>query len=230
MAARMSLVFGFMGLWFWVLSPQAMAQTSLVSPAVSAAEGKAAERSVRDWLMRMHAASQRRAYLGTFVVTAGGSMSSARIWHVCDGEQQMERIESLTGAQRSTFRRNEQVMTYLPESRVAVSERRDSLGLFPNLLQSNDSSIVRFYRVKMAGSERVAGFAADVVNLQPIDTLRFAYRVWTEKKNRAGGQVANPGCGGPRAGAIGLFRIAVGCPRQHGQAASNDGQHRGLPR
>jgi sigma-E factor negative regulatory protein RseB len=63
-------------------------------------------------LMRMHEASRRRAYVGTFVVSAGGAMSSARIWHVCDGELQMERVESLTGEPRSTFRRNEQVLTF----------------------------------------------------------------------------------------------------------------------
>ena len=160
----------------------ALAQTKPGGTLQSTTDAKTDDRSVRDWLMRMHAASRRRAYVGTFVVTAGASMSSARIWHICDGEQQMERIESLTGAQRRTFRRNDQVVTFLPESRVAVSEIRDSLGLFPNLLQSDDSSIAKYYRVKVTGSERVAGFAADVVQLRPIDSLRFAYRVWTEKK------------------------------------------------
>ena len=94
----------------------------------------------------------------------------------------MERVESLTGAPRSTFRRNDQVMTFLPESRVVVAEKRESLGLFPNFLQSNDSSIAHFYRVKVAGSERVAGFEADVLQLQPEDHWRFGYRVWSEKK------------------------------------------------
>ncbi len=109
-------------------------------------------------------------------------MSSARIWHVCDGEQQMERVESLTGAPRSTFRRNEQVVTFLPESRVAVAEKRESLGLFPNLLHANDSSIAQFYGVRATGHERVAGFDADVLQFQPADSLRFGYRVWSEKK------------------------------------------------
>jgi sigma-E factor negative regulatory protein RseB len=175
-------VAGFVGLWCLMAAFPAVAQTKPAGSPLSTNDVKAEDRSVSDWLVRMHAASRRRAYVGTFVVTAGASMSSARIWHVCDGEQQMERVESLTGAQRRTFRRNDQVLTFLPESRVAISEKRDSLGLFPNLLQSNDSSIAQFYRVKVAGSERVAGFAADVVQLRPIDNLRFAYRVWTEKK------------------------------------------------
>nr|MDP2191955.1 MucB/RseB C-terminal domain-containing protein [Rhodoferax sp.] len=159
-----------------------VAQTQFPSAASTLVAGKVADRSVSDWLMRTHEASRRRAYIGTFVVSAGDTLSSARIWHVCDGEQQMERVESLTGAPRSTFRRNDQVLTFLPESRVVVAEKRESLGLFPNLLKSNDSSIAQFYRIKAAGSERVAGFEADVVQLWPEDSLRFGYRVWTEKK------------------------------------------------
>ena len=181
-ALRQFIVFGLAGLWCLMTASLAMAQTKPGGVALPTSDAKVGDRSVSDWLMRMHAASSRRAYMGTFVVTVGASMSSARIWHVCDGEQQMERVESLTGAQRRTFRRNDQVMTFLPESRVAVSEKRDSLGLFPNLLQSTDSSIAQFYRVKLEGQERVAGFAADVVQLRPTDSLRFAYRVWTEKK------------------------------------------------
>lgn len=140
-----------------------------------------AEGSVSEWLMRVHQASRQRAYVGTFVVMAGGSMSSSRIWHVCDGEQQMERVESLTGPPRSTFRRNDLVMTYLPESRVVVAERRETLGLFPNLLQTSITSLGQFYRVKAIGRDRVAGFETEVVQLRPEDDLRFGYRVWTER-------------------------------------------------
>jgi sigma-E factor negative regulatory protein RseB len=144
-------------------------------------EATAIDRSVNDWLLRMHEASRRRAYAGTFVVTAGDSISSARIWHVCDGEQQVERVESLTGAPRSTFRRNDQVITFFPSSRQAVAEKRESLGLFPNLLQSNDSSIGRYYHARSLGQERVAGFDADGVQLLPQDSLRFGYRLWSER-------------------------------------------------
>jgi sigma-E factor negative regulatory protein RseB len=147
----------------------------------SLVEAAAMDRSVNDWLLRLHEASRRRAYAGTFVVTAGDSISSARIWHVCDGEQQMERVESLTGAPRSTFRRNDQVITFFPSSRQAVTERRESLGLFPNLLQSADSSIARYYHARSLGQERVAGFAADGVQLWPQDSLRFGYRLWSER-------------------------------------------------
>ncbi len=110
-------------------------------------------------------------------------MSSARIWHACDGDQQVERVESLTGAPRSVFRRNQEVVTFLPETRVVRTETRESLGLFPNLLKSAESSISEFYTARRVGGDRVAGFETDVVQLVPKDNLRFGYRIWSEKKS-----------------------------------------------
>jgi sigma-E factor negative regulatory protein RseB len=168
----------------WGMLGLAIAETPQpVPPQMVPVQGKLAERSVSDWLMRMHEASRLRSYIGTFVVSSSnGGMSSARIWHACDGQQQVERVESLTGAPRSTFRRNDEVVTFLPESRVVRTEKRESLGLFPNLLKSADSSIPEFYSARRVGGERVAGFDADVVQLVPKDNLRFGYRIWSEKK------------------------------------------------
>ena len=151
-------------------------------PPPTASAASAESRNINDWLMRMHEASKKRSYIGTFVVSSGGAMSSAKIWHVCEGDQQMERVETLTGAPRSIFRHNDQVVTFMPDHKVVRSERRDSLGMFPQLLQSTDNRIADYYKVRPEGSERVAGVEADIVLLVPKDTMRFGYRVWTEQK------------------------------------------------
>ncbi|HSH90857.1 MAG TPA: MucB/RseB C-terminal domain-containing protein [Ramlibacter sp.] len=154
------------------------------SPSTASATAHYPERTVSDWLVRMHEASRLRSYIGTFVVLSNtGSMSSARIWHACEGEQQVERVESLTGTPRSTFRRNDEVVTFLPETRVVRTEKRESLGLFPNLLKANESSIPEFYSAKRVGGDRVAGFFADVIQLVPKDNLRFGYRIWSERRS-----------------------------------------------
>jgi sigma-E factor negative regulatory protein RseB len=146
--------------------------------AASALEAK----SINEWLMRMQEASRKRAYIGTYVVTSGGSMSSAKIWHVCEGDQQMERVETLTGAPRSIYRHNDRVVTFMPDNKVVRSEKRESLGVFPDLLQSTDGRIADYYKVKPEGVDRVAGVEANVVVLAPRDAMRFGYRVWTEQK------------------------------------------------
>jgi sigma-E factor negative regulatory protein RseB len=187
-AITSKLIFARHGLavfWTLALLGQALAQTGPPAPGVrpAAAPGKVPERSVSEWLVRMHEASKRRSYAGTFVVSSSSGMASARIWHACEGDLQVERIESLTGAPRSTFRRNEEVVTFLPERHVVRSERRESLGLFTNLLKSSETSIPEFYTAQQLGGDRVAGFEADVVLLAPKDTWRFGYRIWSEKKS-----------------------------------------------
>lgn len=171
----------------WALLATNYVAAQVPSPVKTSAlpttEATAGEpRSINDWLMRMHEASRNRAYVGTFVVSSGGAMSSAKIWHVCEGNQQVERVETLTGAPRSIFRHNDQVVTFMPDQKVVRSEKRESLGLFPELLQSTDSRIADFYRVRREGAERVAGVEADVIVLLPKDNMRFGYRVWTEQK------------------------------------------------
>ena len=153
-------------------------------PAVGYGGAKGAERSVGEWLMRMHEASRRRSYIGTIVVSSyAGALSSARIWHACEGDVQMERVESLSGVPRAIIRRNDDVMTFLPESKVARSEKRESLGLFPNLLTGSENSIPEFYGARALGSDRVAGYDAEVVQLSPRDNLRYGYRIWSERKS-----------------------------------------------
>ncbi len=168
------LVVGLMG------AAQAQVATSPL-PVNTSSNQPLSPQSVEQWLMRSHEAARQSAYVGTFVVTTGSFMSSARIWHVCEGSQQLERLDALTGTPRTTYRRNDQVVTYLPQSRVAIVENRASLGLFPNVLSRADSSIAQFYRLKASGRDRVAGFLADVVQLIPRDDWRFGYRVWTEQ-------------------------------------------------
>lgn len=161
---------------------QAQPQTS--PPAASAVPAPAAveSKSINDWLLRLHEASKRRSYIGTYVVSSGGQMQSAKIWHVCEGTQQVERVESLTGAPRSTFRHNDKVVTFMPEQKVVRSEKREASGRFPDLGQSADHRIAEFYKLKAEGVERIAGLESDVMLLVPKDAIRFGYRVWTEQK------------------------------------------------
>lgn len=166
-----------------MLIPAGVAWSQVPAAPVNAAAPKSTELSISEWLTRLHAASRRRNYIGTFVVSSGSSMSSAKIWHVCDGDLQVERVESLSGDPRSTFRRNDQVITFLPQTRVAIVEKRESLGLFPELLRATDPSIAQFYSAQEGGSERVAGHDADVVQLLAKDGLRFGYRIWSEKSS-----------------------------------------------
>ena len=149
--------------------PPAQAQTSV------------AALDMRSWLMRIHEAAKHRNFQGTFVVSGGGSVASARIAHFCDGRNQYERIESLDGPARQVFRHNDRVHTLWPASRIALLEQRDLLTAFPALLQAGDDHIHDVYEVQLQATERVAGREADVLWVRPRDAHRYGYRLWADK-------------------------------------------------
>jgi sigma-E factor negative regulatory protein RseB len=183
---RLRLARGVLAFWAAAAMTLAAAQTTAGGARVAdprPGDGRS-ERTVSEWLSRMHNASRQRSFIGTFVVSSNsGAMSSARIWHACDGQRLVERIETLSGERRSTFRRDDEVLTLLPETKTVRSERREALGLFPELLKPDESAIPEFYSARRVGSDRVAGFDADIVQVLPKDTLRFGYRIWSEKKS-----------------------------------------------
>ncbi len=172
------------------------AEAGSAAPAASQSQPQN-RRSVDEWLVRLHEASRGRAYQGTFVVSSSsGASSSARIWHVCDGQQQMERVESLTGVRRTTFRRDDEVVTFLPDSRLVRRERRAGLAAFPALLQSPEATVARYYDVKLLGVEPVAGLDADVIEFVPRDGFRYGHRAWSEKRSGLVLKVQTLGAGG----------------------------------
>ena len=178
--------FSLLVIYIWVQAATNLIAVHASPPAViqaaNAAPQAAEAKSINDWLLRLHESSKRRSYIGTYVVSSGGQMQSAKIWHVCEGTQQIERVESLTGAPRSMFRHNDKVVTFMPEQKVVRTEKREITGSFPGLVQSADNRISEFYKLKAEGIERIAGLESDVVWLIPKDAMRFGYRVWTEQK------------------------------------------------
>ena len=141
------------------------------------------DRALAEWLERAQGATSRRSYVGTFVVSSvGGGLFSSRVWHVCDGSQQFERVEALTGMPRSSIRRNDEVVTFLPTVGVARVEKRETVGMFPQLNQVGDANPGERYELKPIAMDRSAGFESDVVQIVPRDRLRFGYRIWSERK------------------------------------------------
>lgn len=141
-------------------------------------------RSLDDWLARIHLAPRQNNFIGTFVVSSpAGGLASGRIWHASDGQRLAEKIESLTGAPQSTLRRGDEFLTLMPEQRLARLERRLPPGRFPELPAVREASIAEFYSAREAGTDRVAGFDADRVLIEPRDRHRYGYRVWSERKS-----------------------------------------------
>jgi sigma-E factor negative regulatory protein RseB len=159
------------------VAPRANAQQS------ASAASPAARQTAAQWLDRIHVAAQQQNYEGTFVYQRGDFVQSSRITHYAthnDGEY--EQLESLDGKPRKMLRHNDDLYTFVPERHLLVVEKRQNKDSFPSLLATSGDEVLAFYEPKLAGTDRVAGIDAQVVQLDPKDAYRFAYRLWADQK------------------------------------------------
>jgi sigma-E factor negative regulatory protein RseB len=141
-------------------------------------------RIAADWLNRIHQAAQQQNYEGTFVYQRGTSVQSSRIAHYAtrnDGE--FEQLESLDGKPRKLLRHNDELYTFLPERRLCIVEKRQNKDSFPALLGASSEQVLSVYDPKLLGKDRVAGVDAEVIELDPKDSYRFAYKLWADAKS-----------------------------------------------
>jgi sigma-E factor negative regulatory protein RseB len=134
------------------------------------------------WLARVHDAARSANYNGTVVFSAGGVMSSSRIWHYRVGEDSYERRESLDGRQRRVLRHNDAVYTVWPQNGVAVVERGGIQTGRSGALVSVEPRALQQYMLRAEGANRVAGREVETFVLQPHDNLRFSQRLWADRE------------------------------------------------
>ena len=156
---------------------------SCLLPAGAGAQGagNTALADARAWLSRIHAAATSGNYHGTMVYSAGGALSSSRVWHYCVGDQTYEKLEMLDGRQQRIVRHNDAVHTLWPQSRLAVVEKREVLAAWSTTPQRVDPKALDQYELRPNGTARVAGREATVFMLEPRDALRYAQRLWADQ-------------------------------------------------
>lgn len=148
------------------------------SPRHSAAALPSAE--AQGWLARIQGAARSGNFQGTLVYSAGGTLSSSRVWHFQTGEQTFERLEALDGRQQRIVRHNDTVHTLWPQTRTAVVEKRELLAAWSTTPQALEPQALEHYELRREGSARVAGREAAVLLLEPRDALRYAQRLWAD--------------------------------------------------
>ena len=144
-----------------------------------------APRSEAQWIQAARTAAMRVNYTGTIIYQAGGEMTSSRITHMFDGSNSLERIQTLDGKPREYLRKrsasDDEVHCLIPESRKIVVEKRSVEDSFPALSSASPDEILQRYDAKLGPVERVAGFEAQALALEPRDNLRYAYRFWMDR-------------------------------------------------
>ena len=142
-------------------------------------------RNEAQWIQAARTAAMRVNYTGTIIYQAGGEMTSSRITHMFDGSNSLERIQTLDGKPREYLRKrsasDDEVHCLIPESRKIVVEKRSVEDSFPALSSASPDEILQRYDARLGPVERVAGFEAQALALEPRDNLRYAYRFWLDR-------------------------------------------------
>ncbi|AON54259.1 MucB/RseB C-terminal domain-containing protein [Herbaspirillum seropedicae] len=156
---------------------------ALLLPSAHAAEGEQASASslLMAQLQKMQSSAQHLNYSGRFVYQQAALIRSSRVTHVVVGKNELEKLELLDGKPAEFIRSNDEVASYLPQSRTIRMEKRVTRDVFPAIVDVRPQDLGAQYHLRAGSDERVAGRDCRVVMLEPRDKLRYGYRFWTDK-------------------------------------------------
>ena len=132
------------------------------------------------WLQKIAQAARDLNYRGTFVYQHGEHAETSRITHLVDRNGEQERLETLDGPRREIIRNNSEILTYYADKRLVKREKRAARKLFPALLPDQLSMLTEHYELRKGGQERIAGYDAQALILEPRDQFRYGHRLWAE--------------------------------------------------
>jgi sigma-E factor negative regulatory protein RseB len=140
-------------------------------------------RDAAEWLDQIGKALREQNYQGTLVMVAGGRIETLGIFHAYAGGVERERLVTLSGPRRELVRADQRVMLVGAEAGTSVAYDAAPGGKWNPTARFADAARLEGYRAKLGGTERVAGYATQVVELAAKDGWRYGYRLWLEKKS-----------------------------------------------
>ncbi|MDH4273600.1 MAG: MucB/RseB C-terminal domain-containing protein [Gammaproteobacteria bacterium] len=154
----------------------------LFLPVHFAQAGPTTEQALQ-WLNRMAQAASTLSYDGTFVYVHQDSMETMRIIHKGGKEENFEHLISLNGSKREVIKKNNKVTCFLPNNKQVVVEQKHNLVPFLASLSARIDKVRDYYDFELGDIDRVAGFRAQEVKVNPRDNYRFGYRLWLDTRN-----------------------------------------------
>jgi sigma-E factor negative regulatory protein RseB len=154
----------------------------LLSLATAHAAPPVASQDPWEMLEKAGQAAHQLSYRGIFVYQSGNQMSSMQITHINHNQQgEFARLIVLDGAPREILQQGNEAVIYQPKSEKVMIEKRHIQSGFPALLPKVTADIKANYQVQLGGVERVGGREANVLSLSPIDTYRYASKLWIDR-------------------------------------------------
>ena len=156
-----------------------MLRAFLIAVALGSGAAQAQSPETLGWLRKMHDATQKLSYTGTFVYQNGPRSETSRITRYVDASGDIEKLEVLDGMPREIVRTKDTVRCYLPGLRLVKIDRRTERD-FPALLPERITALARHYDISLGETRRIANFDCQAVVLKPRDNLRYGYRLYAD--------------------------------------------------
>jgi len=130
-----------------------------------------------DWLKVVAFAAHQTDYSGVFVYQYDNLVETSRITHVVEADGEYEKLESLDGPKHEIVRHHGQVWCLINHKMVQMDSRQVR-NMFPALLPEQLNALGENYHARQIGTERVAGYNAQVIMFKPRDNLRYIHKMW----------------------------------------------------
>ncbi|SEQ59873.1 sigma E regulatory protein, MucB/RseB [Solimonas aquatica] len=140
----------------------------------------AADPSAADWLAKMSEAARSSNYQGVIVYQTQDRLETMRVVHRNKNGDEVERVQTLTGAPREILKQGNQVICLLPKDRKVTLELPTPKGLFPGLTPERVAQISQYYSFNDVGSARIAGRQCRGITISPRDQFRYGYEIWAD--------------------------------------------------
>ncbi len=136
----------------------------------------------RDWIEKMSSAMQNLTYTGTFVYLHGDEVETMKIFHSKLDGVEHERLVSQNGEAREIIRNADSVVCIWPGSKSVTVSKAQPRTPFPQFEAEQLTKLEYIYSFQKSGHARVAGRKARVIDIKPLDSYRYGYRLWVDAK------------------------------------------------
>lgn len=137
----------------------------------------------RALLLKMADAMRSLDYQGAFTYQHGGRIDTLKVFHA-GGRNERERLVNLNGPRSEVIRNGRTITCVQADGSAVVYASRAGRGLLPLVPDAGKSGPGDRYSIHHAGTDRVAGFVADVIDITPQDGFRYGYRLWLDRDSR----------------------------------------------
>ena len=127
-------------------------------------------------LQRLQSAQLQRSYEGIVVYVHDGRVDQIRIVSR-PGLDAFQRFASLSGNQREMLKSGGEVRSLEPSQAPLAWP-----AMAAPAMRLDARKLAALYRMQIAGSDRVAGFAARMIEAEPLDGLRYRQRLWVDQE------------------------------------------------